>query len=84
MPEFSGCCVTWSSVFATNQNHISHALCSRPPLTQVIIGDIDKRSLISLLLIIMECKNPEKMTLKLKNTLADEERGKLAFAAKIA
>ncbi|KAG6370113.1 hypothetical protein JVT61DRAFT_9011 [Boletus reticuloceps] len=32
----------------------------------------------------MECKNPEKTTSKLKNALADEERGELGFAAKVA
>ncbi|KAF8414637.1 hypothetical protein L210DRAFT_3658740 [Boletus edulis BED1] len=46
--------------------------------------EIGKRSLISLFLIVIQCKNPEKTTSKLKNTLADEERGELAFAAKIA
>ncbi|KAF8432120.1 hypothetical protein L210DRAFT_3507605 [Boletus edulis BED1] len=45
--------------------------------------EIGKQSLISLLLIIIQCKNPEKTTSKLKNTLADEEQGEVAFAAKI-
>ncbi|KAG6370433.1 hypothetical protein JVT61DRAFT_12048 [Boletus reticuloceps] len=35
--------------------------------------EVGKWSLISLLLIILECMNPEKTTSKLKNTLADEE-----------
>ncbi|KAF8119270.1 hypothetical protein EV363DRAFT_1074350, partial [Boletus edulis] len=46
--------------------------------------EIGKRSLVSLLIMVLECKNPEWISSKVKNTLADEEGGELAFAAMIA
>lgn len=49
-----------------------------------MLGKIGKRSLLSLLLIILEAKSPEKTTCRMKNTLADEERGELAFATESA
>ena len=40
--------------------------------------------MLSLLLIILDSKSPEKTTSKMKNTLAEEERGELAFATQCA